>query len=280
MGPLPAARFTVGRAVELPLRRQAQPAPRGIGRGLVARHVDRPGRRQRHRLEHAAPRPRAAALLPEQRVHAPRRLLPAPRRRSPQLTPAVAAGLDKGQVVGVGDVIALNLERRHIDRLGRKLVVPAEGRAAGHAAERGPARCDRHHRLRRGRTADRRRCASRPALAAEVEPVTQVEQRLLVHHLVLQQRVHALGAAQHRVGVVGDSVGLERRQQRAVGALHIVAHRVTRRPAVDGDRGGRLPVIRIYAAREQLVEFRIDTTSPPSPLRSRQLTANAGMWPS
>src|SRR5262245_19667927 len=68
MLPLVMIASTVGRTLELCLRQQARVSPAGIGRGLRIADVNRPGERQRQNVEHAAPLPRTALVLPEQRM--------------------------------------------------------------------------------------------------------------------------------------------------------------------------------------------------------------------
>ena len=137
--------------------------------------------------------------------------------------------------------------------------LPSVARPARHA----------HHLRRRRRAAGHRLRTRRRPLQREVQPVVHVQQRLLVHHLVLQQRVHALRPPHDRVGAAGDVGRLQRVQDRAVGALHVLPDGVARRPEVDGRSRGGLRVARVDPAGEQRVQLRI------RPLRPQPLAQQA-----
>ena len=256
--PLDAAGRAVRRAMELQLARQALATPRRIGGRLVVRHVDRPGRGQRDRLEHPPPRPHAAPPLPEQRVRAPRRLPPLPSAGRPEVAVRVPARLDECQIVLVGNVVAIDLERLNIHHLRRKLVVPAERDVLQRVAQRGATGRHANHRRLRRTSAGHRLGARRTSFAGEFQPVVHVQQRLLVHHLVLEQRVHTLSPAQDRVGAAGDVCRLQCVQNRPIRPLHVLPDGVAARPEVDGGRRGRLSVMRIDPPREQAIQIRIE----------------------
>ncbi len=96
----------IGRAVPLCLGRKRGVGPLCVRVGLLVRGIHRCIERQRHLVEHAAQRPRAVTLAPEQW--------------------RLAACFDKAQVFGVGDFVLADFKRRNRLHVSGKLVVPTE----------------------------------------------------------------------------------------------------------------------------------------------------------
>ena len=203
IAPRMRARAAVGRAERcaLKLRFGGEPriAPPRVRVGFRLADVHRPGERQRNQLEHAAPVPVTSILLPEQRMA--HRIMLQPRKvvRPPPARVAVAAGVDELQERGVRHVVALDRERRHLRGRRGELVVPAERHGVAIDAE---CRASTRHvyPIRRGDfPADSRSIVLRRAFVRERETMPHVQERLLMHGFVLENREHRFAAIEQRM---------------------------------------------------------------------------------
>jgi hypothetical protein len=225
--PLRTAVRCVGRALEFGLGRQSRAAPAREGVRFRPADVDRPRSWQRQHLEHPAPLPFAAELRPESRV--PHAFAPDPRPvvGTPPARLAIPARLDELEVRGIRRVVPLDGERRHVGLECRPLVVPGERDLARVDAEARASRRDGDPLLRRRSSTRQRRVGRRPVFLAHREPVAHVAQRLLVHGLVLQDRVHGLGAFQQRMTRPFEIRALQRGDDAAIGLVGELPYFVT-----------------------------------------------------
>ncbi|MPM48295.1 hypothetical protein SDC9_95019 [bioreactor metagenome] len=106
----------------------------------------------RHFLEHQAQFPLAAITYPEGRVAGLGKRLPRRAFLLPQRVVGVAAGLDEGEELAVGDQVAAGLEGGHVGHVSAEFVVPSvDQRFAALAAETQAGRRDVDQRVgRRG----------------------------------------------------------------------------------------------------------------------------------
>ena len=172
--------------------------------------VDRPRCRQRNPFEHPSPPPIAPLSLPERWVSDSFRLYPCPVLRRPPSRVSVAAGLDEFQKAGIGDVMTLDGKRRHLAGTRRELVVPSKRNggaidAERHAAARGSRPTRRQVQFR----AMAQLIVSRLPLLVERQAMPHVQQRLLMHRLVFENREDRFGAVEERISGPID-VGMKR----------------------------------------------------------------------
>ena len=103
-----------------------------------------------------------------------------------------------------------------------------------------------------------------------------VEQRLLVHRFVLEDREHCLGAVEQRISGPVEILALERLDHMTVGFLREREHGIPRWPSWAGRARHvgqvarvRLLLVRIDAAREHRFEVRVDAGAPEALLHHR-----------
>ena len=92
-----------------------------------------------------------------------------------------------------------------------------------------------------------------------------VGERLLVHLLVLEDRPERLGAAEQRVIVTLEIGVRDRLVDQPIGRGRIRADRLARRPRRIAARDRRGLRLRIDAAREDLLEMRVDAGAAERP---------------
>ena len=114
----------------------------------------------------------------------------------------------------------------------RPLVVPSERQRIVIDAERDAAGGNLDPLLRRHGAIDDGLIALRTTLLIEGQAMPHVEQRLLVHRLVLEDRERGLGAVQQRIARAIEIVALQRRAHAAIGFRSKLPHRV-RATAID-----------------------------------------------
>ena len=208
--------------------------------------------------------------LPEARMRDPLGVQPAPVGRAPPARIGVAARLDELEVLLVGDIVPVDLERGDVHPVRRPFVVPRERDVGTIDAERDATRRHVDPRLRRRDAAGSRLVAGGATLPLAGQLVPHVEQRLLVHRLVLEDGEDRLGAIEQRVPRLVDVAardGVEHTPIRLVGELaHDVAPRpFERRRAGDDIRGidptGEEPLERRVDARasEPFLDERVET---------------------
>ena len=191
-------------------------------------------------------------------------LHPGERARGPELRPLVAAGVDEGQELLVGDVVHVDLEGRYVDDGARELVVPAEADLTREGAERRAAGRDHHARRCRRRSGDVCASADGRSLVVAGELMPHVEHRLLVHRLVLEDRVDGLGLVEQRMPGLLERGMCERIEHEGIARIGKVLDLIPRRPFGPPAAAGVRLVLGIDAAREQALERVVDTrTSEP-----------------
>ncbi len=230
--PFHSFRRTVRGAVILGLGGQTHPAPRRVGGRFVVRGVHRRVERKRYEAEHGAPLPLAVLSCPEVR-----------RRRT--------RGRHVREVLAVRDVVPVDRKRFDVDTQRRELVVPAE--VIRIAAERGRAGRDRNLVVHDVRWCSRECGGDRRArsLLRVRQLVKHVEQRLLVHLLVLQD-------GEGRLPVIAvDITVAECMDEHGVGGVTVVLNGSAPRPEI-GRRLRQGLVFRIDAAREERLVVLVD----------------------
>ncbi len=195
---------------------------------------------------------------------------PLPARRGPYIAGPVAAGVDELEKLRVGNVVHVNLERVHVDAVLAKLVVPAEGNRRAVGAKRCRARWDVGGLARRAAAALVAE-SRRDAFLLGRQPVPHVEQRLLVHRLVLEGREDGLATPHGEVLAAGQ---VERRTAKRVydGLVRAAAERqhvLARRPDCPCAAAGHrvIDTVGIDAALEETLHPRIDTRQPEPTLQ-------------
>ena len=282
MGALGAGRRSVRGAVELRLGRKPPALPARVRRRLGVAHVDGPRQRQRHEVEHAPPEPGAAGGAPRRadgRAHA-RRARASP-RRLPQRPPGRSRPPRRTRGSRVRHVVRSIANAATSTRVPRQLVVPAERDAPGSApsvARPAGTRTDRGGGGSppiQGGDEPRRAGAS----ASYGQPVPDVEQRLLVHRLVLEDGVRG-EASRRSTGfvLVLDGAILRGRRgwrgppaPRSRGSRCATARRSA--PAAAASSSGSMP-------RSNRRSYSGSDAGSPSPRFNRVLTAKAGRCPS
>src|SRR5688572_33265879 len=131
-------------------------------------YIDRPRERQWDQIEHAAPVPRLAVPFPEERRG--------------------SALVHELEVSGVGDVVPLQRESSDVGSKMWPLVVPSKWQRVFIGAERDAAARDLDPFVRGLAAIHHRLISLRTMLLIQWEAMPHVEQRLLVHRLVLEDR--------------------------------------------------------------------------------------------
>ena len=180
---------------------------------------------------------------------------PIPVLRRPEIAATIPAVGDELEVLGVGHVVDIDLEGWHVHPDRAELVVPAERDAAARRAQRRSATSDANGAARRRRTSELVREIDRLVLVLLRQAVPHVEQRLLVHGLVLQGGEDRL-AVLHRRPVLDERRIAQGAQDRLVGGTaereDLAPIRPDRRRAAA--RNGGVHAVRVDAAGEQLLE--------------------------
>src|SRR5215204_3887093 len=130
----------------------------------------------------------------------PFRLDPFPALIAPQLAPRVSTRVDELEELRVGDWEYIDVERGDVHDVPTELVVPPEWDLCRVGAEHRQTRADGRgaawhwpRGLRPKRSGGRgKRALRRRMLQLVAEPVPHIEQRLLVHRLVLERGVEPL----------------------------------------------------------------------------------------
>ena len=249
------------RSLKFGLRRQPRALPARVRGRFRMADVHGPCERKIDRLEHPAPLPSTVAPLPEERMRRALARDPLPVVRGPPLAVRISAGVDKLQVLRVGDVVALNPKRADLRGMRGELVVPPEWngvaryperRAAGRNLDPPPER----RRARRARTV-----RSRRALLLERKPMPHVEQGFLMHRLVLEDGKHRLGAIEQRMPRSIEVVAFERIDHQTIGFVREGVHDLTRRPTARPSRPPRpTRFVRVDPAREKRFEPFVDAS--------------------
>ena len=218
------------------------PRQRAIRRRLGLADVDRPRQRQRDQLEHPAPVP--ASPCRSQNSGCATRFAPA---ATP--SPRAATTADRGSRRRRRTRESARWSRR--DARSRtpatstlvraELVVPPERdrSRARRRASRSPAGISIHS-ARGDAPVDARLVAGRRALLLERQAMPHVEQRLLVHRLVLEDREHRFGAIEQRMARLLDVGVRERVDHLAIG---FVGELRARRRAPASRRGRPAPPV-------------------------------------
>jgi len=102
--------------------------------------------------------------------------------------------------------------------------VPAEEQRLLVGAHRDPATWDVDPLLSGNAAIDHRGVFVRTPLLVERQPVPHVEQRLLMHRLVLENREHRLGAMQQWIAASIEVVAFQCRADAAIGFLDKLPH--------------------------------------------------------
>ena len=264
--------------MELGLGGQPRPLPARVGGRLGLGDPHRPSRRQRHRLEHPPPPPRAVFAHPEGRMPDPGRPAPRPVRRGPPAPVVVAARLDELEERLVGHVVPIDGERGHVHDQGRELVVPPERDLVAPGPQRGPAGGHQHPVDGRRRPARVHGVGGGPALQGRGQPVPHVGQGLLVQLLVLDHGEHGLAAVQDRVPLLLDVGVLQRVHDQPVGLGRVLPDRLAAGPRRDRSAVGGGPVLGIDAAGEEGFQPGVDPR-PPQPALDERVDAEGGDVP-
>ena len=161
---------------------------------------------------------------------------------------------------------------------------------AARNTERRAARGDLDPVVAPGRALDARLIARRLALLRERQAMPHVEQRLLVHRLVLENREHGLGAVQQRMARLIDVAVEQRVDHLAIGLIRKRMDFVARRPSIATISPSTCPalpstatrplpppgaLVRIDPAREEILQPRIDARAA-EPLLDQRVEAEAG----
>jgi hypothetical protein len=121
------------------------------------------------------------------------------------------------EVVGVGDVMPLQRKRRDIRLQMRALVVPSKQQRIGIETERHAAGRNLNPLLRGYASIDDRLIVLRTMLLFEGKAMPHVEQRFLVHCLVLEDRKCSLRSIQQRIARPIEIIARECRTHSAIG---------------------------------------------------------------
>jgi hypothetical protein len=121
------------------------------------------------------------------------------------------------EVVGVGDVVPLQRERCDIGVKMRSLVVPSEEKRFVIEPERHAAGRNLNPLVRGYDAIDHRLIALRTTLLIEGKAMPHVEQRLLMHRLVLENGERGLRSVQQRITRTIEIATLERCVHAAIG---------------------------------------------------------------
>ena len=260
--------------MELGLGRQPPALPAGVGRRLRVADVDGPGRRQRDEVSNI-PRQNHASAVRSQKSGC-RDVALASRQRQPSSSQSVfalvAARLDELEEVAVGDVVDVDLEGRDLDACSANSLSQPNGISSRFAPSVARPAGTRTVRAR-GRLAAEPSGRGMPAGARLLlvrKAVPHVEQRLLVHRLVLEHRVARRGP-RASTGLSSRVTSFVASASRigAVGALARRPDRDSRDGHAAGAPGDRRLVLGIDAALEEDLEPRIDPRLAEPPLDER-----------
>src|SRR5262245_55289046 len=183
-------------SLEFGFARQPCASPARECRRLGLAHVHRPRGGKRNPVEHSAPPPLPADLRPEQRVRQLSALDPCPILRSPPPWITIATGVDELLIARIRDVLRLNRKSRDVYRIRRMLVVPSKRNCFTVDAERcAPCRQTDPLRVRRRALRDRG-VTTRAVFLFVRKPVPHIEERFLMHRLMLQNREDRFGTVE------------------------------------------------------------------------------------
>ena len=176
------------------------------------------------------------------------------RRPPPRIV--VAAGVDEREVVAVGDVEPLDAERVDLTSGPGNSLSQPNGISPRLAPSRAVPAATSHVALHDGPGCDADGIVGWRTLGGMRQPMPHVQQRLLVHRLVLEDGVHRLGAVQQRVPrLVQRGLG-QCLHHPCIGRADEPVHGVAVGP---GERRRVVPVlVGIDAAGEQPLERFVD----------------------
>src|SRR5262245_24541885 len=186
-------------SLEFGFARQACASPARECRRLGLAHVHRPRGGKRNPVEHSAPPPLPADLRPEQLVRQLSALDPCPILRSPPPWITIATRLDELLIARIRDVLRLNRTSRDVYCIRRMLVVPSKSDCSTVNAKRCASRRQTDPLRCRRRALGDRRAATRAVFLFMRKPVPHVEERFLMHRLMLQDREDRCGAVEERM---------------------------------------------------------------------------------
>ena len=192
----------------------------------------------------------------------------------PELARPIPTRVDELDELSVGDVVHVNLEGAHFDTMLRELVVPSERNRGAIRSERCDTGGNRDGRARRRLAAEFvPQPGSRGAFLSVRQAMPHVEQRFLVHRLVLEGGKNCL-AATHRAVLTPGEIELrtaERVDDRLVGAAAERQDFIAGRP----DRGGSasrhrlIDTVGIDAPLEQTLHLRVDARQAEPTVQQR-----------
>jgi hypothetical protein len=187
----------------------------------------------------------------------------------PPLRLPIAPVLDEVQELLVRHVMDVDGEGGHVHHEARHLVVPSEGDLARTGTERGTPGRDRDALRARRAAARKRRRTGRRSLVPVRQLVPEIEQGLLVHRLVLEDREHGLRLVQQRMaGLLERGVG-KRVEDEIVAGLGKPLYVGSRWPLGRLAAVGGALAVRVDAAREQALEVGVDARTPERLLHQR-----------
>ena len=174
-----------------------------------------------------APEPAASVLFPERWRTDRLSLDPEPVVGAPPTRGLVAAVVNERQELAVGDIVLIEGELLHECRMCRAFVIPAERRRRGVDAER-DAPC-RHvdPDLSWRAPVSGRLIAGRCAFVGEGQPVSHVQQRLVMHRFVFENAEDRFRAIEERMSRPLDVGVLEHIEHLSIDLFRKRAHVVS-----------------------------------------------------
>ena len=170
----------------------------------------------------------------------------------PEIALLVTTGLDELQKIAVRHIAAIDREAWYVNAGRAKLVVPPERNLAASSAELHRPCWNLDLALLRRGPIGRHAMICRPTFLIEGQSVPHVEQRLLVHGLVFEDREDRIRAIEERMTGNVDIGMCQRVQHQRVGGLDERSHA---RPVRPGEwRATTRGLIRIDASGKQSLQ--------------------------